>query len=157
MEKKYFSLGSGDNNKLVRVIQIVFGIVCIVVAVFWMMFNARSIKADGTLWITIVFLCGFGFYQVWTGLGRASRFIEFNQERILLKKNIFLPVVEIPAEQIQKIEIYPMNLIFTLKSNKRLLLRFGASYQETNENIKDEILNFADSMSINIEFKEEKL
>jgi len=69
MEKMYFSLGTSENNRLVKVIQIVFGVVCIAVAIFWLVFNIKSLKADGTLWITIIFLSGFGFYQIWAGLG----------------------------------------------------------------------------------------
>ena len=157
MEKKYFLLSSAENSKLVKIIQIVFGIICIAVAVFWLIFNVRSLKADKTLWITIMFLTGFGVYQVWAGLGRATRFIEISSDKIRLKKSIFLPAIEIPAVDIQMIELFPLNLIFFLRSQKRILLRLGTSYQETTEQIKDEILTFADSSSISIEIKEEKL
>jgi hypothetical protein len=115
------------------------------------------LKADATLWITIVFLSGFGFYQVWAGLGMATRFIEISSDKIQLKKSILFPAAKIPAEEIQKIELYPFNLILFLKSQKRILLRFGATYQETNEKIKDEILSFAELNSIKVEIKEEKL
>jgi hypothetical protein len=157
MEKKYFLLSSAENSKLIKIIQIVFGIICIAVAVFWMIFNVRSLTADKTLWITITFLTGFGIYQVWAGLGRATRFIEISSDMIRLKKSIFLPATEMPAADIEKIELFPLNLIFFLKSQKRILLRLGTSYQETTEQIKDEILAFADSCSINTEIKEEKL
>ncbi len=157
MEKKYFALSAVDSNRLVKIIQIVFGIFCYSVAVFWLIFNIRSLKADATLWITIVFLSGFGFYQVWAGLGMATRFIEISSDKIRLKKSILFPAAEIPAEAIQKIELYPFNLILFLKSKKRILLRFGATYQETNEKIKDEILSFAELNSIKVEIKEEKL
>ena len=157
MEKKYFLLSTAENSKLVKIIQIVFGIICIAVAVFWLIFNVRSIKADKTLWITILFLTGFGVYQIWAGLGRATRFIEITSEKIRLKKSIFLPASDIAYQDIQKIELFPLNLIFFLKSQKKILLRFGTSYQETNEQIKDEILAFADLNTISIEIKEEKL
>ena len=157
MGKKYFALSAVDSNRLVKIIQIVFGIVCFSVAVFWLIFNIRSLKADATLWITIVFLSGFCFYQVWAGLGMATRFIEISSDKIQLKKSILFPAAKIPAEEIQKIELYPFNLILFLKSQKRILLRFGATYQETNEKIKDEILSFAELNSIKVEIKEEKL
>ena len=127
MEKKYFLLSSVENNRLVKIIQMVFGIICIAVAVFWLIFNIRSIKADRTLWITILFLTGFGVYQIWAGLGRATRFIEISSEKIRLKKSIFLPESDIASGEIQKIELFPLNLIFFLKSQKRILLRFGTS------------------------------
>jgi hypothetical protein len=157
MGKKYFSLSSVENNRLIKIIQIIFGIVCFTVAIFWLIFNIRSLKADGTLWITIIFLSGFGFYQVWAGLGQATRFIEISSDKIRLKKNIMLPAVEILPGEIQKIEVYPFNLIFYLKTKKRIFLRFGTTYHETNEKIKDEILSFAELNSINTEIMEEKL
>jgi hypothetical protein len=157
MVKKYYALSSVENNKLVKIIQIVFGIVCFAVAVFWLMFNIKALKTDGTLWITILFLCGFGFYQVWTGLGKSIRFIEIGKDLIRLKKTILFPAVDINSGEIQKIEVYPFNLIFFLKSKKKILLRFGASYQETNEEIKDDILVFGDENSIEVEIVEEKI
>jgi hypothetical protein len=137
MEIKYFPLGSSDDNRLVKIIQIIFGVVCFAVAIFWMIFNIKSLKTDGTLWITIIFLLGFGFYQIWSGMGRAIRFIEIKADKIRLKRNIVLPAVELPAGEIEKIELFPFNLIFFLKSKKRIFLRFGTTYQETNEKIKD--------------------
>ena len=157
MEKKYFSLGSVENSRLVRIIQIIFGVICFAVAIFWLIFNIKSLRADGTLWITIIFLTGFGSYQIFSGLGFTTRFIEIHSDKIRLKKNGVLPVVEILGKDIQKIELYPFNLFFYLKTNKRILLRFGATYVDTNEKIKDEILIFSELNSINLELKEEKI
>ena len=157
METKYFSLSSDEKNTLVKIIQIVFGIICIAVALFWMIFNIRLLKAEGTLWITIIFLTGFGFFQIWSGLGRAIRFIEIRPDKIVLKKNIVLPSIEFSADEIDKIEVYPMNLIFFLKPEKKVLLRFGSTYFTTNELIKDEIISFAESNKISLEIMEEKL
>jgi hypothetical protein len=157
MEKKYFILGAADNSKLVKAIQIFFGIVCLAVAIFWLVFNIRSMKADGTLWITIIFLSGFGLYQIWVGIGKATRFIEISPEKIWLKKTILLPAVEIAAGDIQNMELFPFTLFIFLKTNKKILLRFGTTYPETNEMIKDEVLAFAEQNSIRVEIKEEKI
>jgi hypothetical protein len=157
MEKKYFALSSVENNRLIKVIQIAFGVVCFAVAIFWLVFNIRSMKTDSTLWITIIFLSGFGFYQVWAGFGLATRFIEISSDKIRLKKTVLLSPVELSSSEIKKIEIFPFNLIFYLKTDKKMLLRFSSSYYETNEKIKDEIIIFGQLNSINIEFIEEKL
>jgi len=156
MEKKYFSLSSVENNRMVKIIQIVFGILCITVAIFWLIFNIRALKADGTLWITIIFLSGFGFYQIWAGFGKATRFIEISSDKIRLKKTILLPPIELPVEMIQKIEIFPFNLIFFLKAEKKIILRFSTTFHETNEKVKDEILTFAKLNAVKIDFIEEK-
>jgi flagellar basal body-associated protein FliL len=157
MEKKYFALGPIENNRLLKIIQIVFGIVCLVVAIFWLIFNIRSMKSGGTIWITILFLTGFGLYQVWAGFGKATRFIEINSDKIQFKKTIILPPVQLSAEEIQKIEIFPFNLIFFLKTGKRIVLRFSSTYHETNESIKNEILAFAELNKMEVKIANEKI
>ena len=157
MENKYYSLGTSENNGPVRIIRIIFGIVCIAVAVFWLVFNIKSVKADGTLWITVIFLLGFGAYQVWAGLGRATSFIEFGQSYLRLKKHAMLAPSLMNVTEIERIEIFPFNLILFLKSGKRIMLRFGTTYYETNEKVKDEMLRFAESNNIPVEIVVEKL
>ena len=157
MDKKYFPLSSVENNRAVKIVQVAFGFVCIGVAVFWLIFNIRSMKTYGTLWITIIFLSGFGFYQIWAGIGRAIRFIEISSDTIRLKKTAVFPTVVISASEIQKIEVFPFNLIFILKTGGKNVLRFSSTYHETNEKIKEEIFRFTEINSISIENVEEKL
>jgi len=157
MEKKYFSFSPVENSLIIKVIRIVFGIVCIAVAIFWLIFNLKSLNIDWTLWITIIFLVGFGFYQIWTGLGRATRFIEINKDEIRLKKYAVSYPVLMHAGEIDYIEIYPLNVIFFLKSKKRVMLRFGTTYYDQNEKILDEIIAFADSNNITFEVISEKI
>ena len=68
-----------------------------------------------------------------------------------------LPPIIIQVAQIQKIEIYPFNLNIILKSEKKIIVRFGATYQDTNEKIKDEIMIFAEHNSINSEIMVENI
>jgi hypothetical protein len=157
MENRIFSLGTSENNKIVKILRILFGAVCFGVAVFWLIFNIRSLKNAGALWVTIIFLAGFGFYQIWSGLGRATLFIEIGTDYIRLKKNAILPPVEMNAQEIEKIELFPLNLIFFLKTKKRILLRFGTTYYETNEKVKDELLKFVEVNNIPLEIIEEKI
>jgi hypothetical protein len=156
MESKYFSLSAVEHNRLIKAIQIVFGIICFGVAFFWMIFNIKSIKADRTLWITILFLSGVGFYMVWAGLGKATRFIEIIPDKIRLKKTILLPPVELFAADIEKIELYPFKVVFILKA-KKIILRLSSTFYETNAKIMDEIWDFAEVNKIVIEEIEEKI
>jgi hypothetical protein len=157
MEIKYFELGRSENNRLVKIIRIAFGMVCIAIALYWLFFNIRSLKADATLWITIIFLSGFGFYMIWAGLGLATLFIEIGPDYIRLKKNIVLSPIRMSATEIERIELFPLNIIFFLKSKKRILLRFGTTFQETNDKVKGEILNFAESNNVTLKIMEEVL
>jgi hypothetical protein len=157
MEKKYFSLSPVDNNKLVKIIQVVFGISCIGIAVYWVIFNISSLKTASTLWITILFLSGFGFYMIWAGLGKALRFFEIGKSSLRIKQTIMLPAKEILAGEIKKIELFPFKLIFLLNTDKKFTMRLSSSYYETNENIKDAVIIFAEENSIDLEEMEEKI
>jgi hypothetical protein len=88
---------------------------------------------------------------------KTIRFIEINDTKIRMKKSVLLPSTIITTAEIKKIEIHPFNLVFILKSEKRILLRFDSSYVETNEKIKDEIATFGDVNLIETEFVEEKI
>lgn len=157
MEKQYFSLEINENNKVTKIFRLLFGVVCVAVSIFWLIFNIKSLKSDGTLWITIIFLSGFGFFQIWSGLGYATKFIEIGSDYIRLKKSAVLPAKLINTEDIEKIELFPLNVIFHFKSGQKTLLRFGTTYPERIELTKDAITEFASSNNINLEFITEEL
>jgi hypothetical protein len=151
METKYFSLGPDENSTALKIIRILFGLVCIAIAIFWMIFNIRSVKADRTLWITVLFLSGFGLYQVRAGLGRTSRYIQISSDKIILKKNSLLPLKDMASSEIKKIEVFPLNLIFYFQKGGKIILRFGTSYTDNIVPIKDGIEEFAAINNIDIE------
>ena len=156
METKYFALSTVESNRLIKSVQVVFGIVCIAIALFWLYFNIKSIKTDNTSWVTIVFLSCFGFYMIWAGLGKATRFIEISSVKIRLKKTIFFPAVELAAGDIEKIELFPFKVVFFLRS-KKMILRLSSTFYETNAKIMDEIWNFGELNNIEVEEIEEKI
>ncbi len=157
MESKLLSLEIKETSKVIKVIRILFGILCIVIAVYWILFNIRSAKATGNLWITSSFLVAFGVYQLLSGTGYTSKFIELKVNKIRLKNNSLLPPVEISTDQIEKVELLPLCLVFNLKPAKKILLRFGITYPERNELIKNEIVNYMQSNKIPLEVKDEQV
>jgi len=157
METKYFPLGNVEKNRLVNIIRVLFGVVCIAVAAFWLIFNINSIENFGTIWITILFLTGFGFYQIWSGIGKAERFLEIGKDIIVLKKYIFLQPLGISAVETEKIEFFPLKVIFLLKSGRKVLLRLGTIYYESNEIIINEIAKYAEEHKISTEVIQEEI
>jgi len=157
METRRYSLDTSENNRLIRIIRIVFGTLCVIVALFWLRFNFNSLKSDGALWITIILLAAFGVYQIFSGLGKTSKYLEIGAVDLVIRNRpIFLPV-RLTSGDIEKIELFPLNIVFFLKSEKRLLLRFGTTYFETNEKIISEISSFAERNNIPVEVIEEKI
>jgi hypothetical protein len=157
MEKKYFFLEARENPRAMKIIQIVFGIICVATAIFWVIHNVRSLKSDSTLWITIIFLTGFGAYQVLAGLGKTERYIETGPEKIVLKQNSFLPKIELKAHDIDAVEIYPLSILFRFKNKKKIIFRFGLSNTEIINPVKDEVIDFAELNSIHFEEKKEDI
>lgn len=157
METKYFSLSISENNRLVKIFRLIFGIVCVAIGLFWMIINIKSLKTDKILWVTIIFISGFGSYQIWAGLGLSDVFIETSPASIRLKKNPVLPPIKMIASEIEKIELFPLNMIFRLKSGKKINLRLGTTYPEINSEINDAIIAFADSNNIILDLKSEQI
>jgi hypothetical protein len=157
MDKKYFSLGTVENSRIIKAMRIIFGLVCLIVAVYWINFNFSALKSDGALWITIIFLTAFGLYQILSGMGRTARYIEIGTGAIRLKKNAIMPAMVMINSEIEKIDIYPLNIVFHLITKKRTLLRFGTTFHDQNEIILDALIEFADSNSIPYEVIEEKI
>jgi hypothetical protein len=157
MEKKYFSLETKENSKTVKLIQIVFGIICIVLAAIWVFYNLSTLKSNGTVWVTIVFLLGFGAYQILAGYGKTDCYIETVKEKIVLKQNAFLPKIELKPEDLTGVEIYPLSIQFLLKGNKKIIFRFGLSNTDIINPVKDEIAEFAGLNGLSCEEKKEDI
>ena len=133
MDTKRFPLGPGETSLAIRTVRIIFGIACLGLAVFWALFRLRTPIAGNTLWVAVVFLAGFGAYQVWAGLGKAERFIEISDSRINLRKNSLLPSRELAPSALAKIEVHPMSISFRLNNGRSDILRFGTVYSDKIE------------------------
>lgn len=157
MGKEYFSLELHKSNRITRIFQLAFGILCIGVALVWLFLNFSSLESNLSLWATIVFLTGFGYYQVVAGLGRSEKFIEISDSSIKIRRNTLLPSKEFKMEEIEKINILPLNIIFYLKSGKTLFLRFGTTYTDTIEPVKKSIKDFCTSNKISLEIIKEEM
>jgi hypothetical protein len=156
MEKEYFYLGISENNSFIKVVRIGFGIICFGVAVFWIFYNFNSIQQNFTTWVTIFFISGFGFYQIWSGLGFTRTFIELSPETIRLKKNAFLPLLNMRSVDIEKVQLFPLNMFIFLKSGKKINLRFGTTYPYLIKDVKDAVIDFSVKNSIPLEINEEE-
>jgi hypothetical protein len=157
MEIKNLPLEISTGTKFTRIVQLVFGALCIIIGAFWMIFNFKSLRADTTLWITVSFLFAFGAYQIFAGLGKIKKYIEFRGETIILRQNSFLPAVEFKSAEIVRIDIYPLSIQFILEKKKRFILRFGLSNTEVIDPIKNAVMEFSATYNVPCEEKREEL
>jgi hypothetical protein len=157
MEKKVFLLEPKDNPKVVRIFQIIFGIICITITLYWIIFKIRSLNSDPTQWITIIFLVSFGVYQILAGSGKTLRYIETGPDRIVLKQNSFLPRIITRSTDLERIEFFPLNINFHLKNRKKITLRFGTSYTEIIGPVEEAVIEFAELNKIPFEVMTEEM
>jgi hypothetical protein len=157
MEKKLFFLEPGESSKFTKTFQILLGILCIIIAIYWMIFNLQSVMSESALWLTIIFLILFGVYQLLAGTGRTRKYIATEQGKLVLKQHSVLPAVEMKSENLEKIEIFPLSISFKIKNRNRIIFRFGLSYPEIIDPVKNEIAGFADLNHIPYEIKVEEL
>jgi hypothetical protein len=157
MESDYFSLEVNKSNKLTRVFQLALGIICTIIALAWLILNIKSLTTNGALVLTILFLLGFAYYQIISGLGFGEKFIEFGDSYLKLKKNSLMPARELRADDIEKVEIFPLNVIFFQRSGKKVLLRFGTTFTDIIEPLRKRIKSFCERNNIPLEFKNEEL
>jgi hypothetical protein len=150
METRNIILGNSEKGKLVNIARILFGAICIAVAAYWLIFSIKETAGTGSIWITVAFLAGFGFYLIWAGMGKADRFITIRNDSIILKKYIFLPPSVIQASETALVEFYSLKVRFMLRSGKDITLRFGTTYYETNEKIFDYLEEYCSQNKIEI-------
>lgn len=153
MDYKYISLEFKDDNKIIRTIQIIFGAVLILIAVYWLIYNIRSADGKGSLWITLIFLTGFGAFEIYSGLGYARKYIEFIDGLLKIKTNSLTPSVEVKAEDIRAAEVFPLKVLLLLKSGKKILIRLGVTDSEKIEIVKDEFIRYVTRFRIPLEIK----
>lgn len=157
MERKHFLLDHKENPRFIRIVQIIFGILCIIIGLYWAIFHTDSLVTDPTLWITVTFLAGFGTYQIAAGLGKTSKYIDFEADRIIMKHISFLPESEMKSTDIEKADIYPLSICFLLKGRRKKILRFGLSNTEIINPVKDAVVHFAEVNGIATEEKKEEI
>ncbi len=157
MENKYFSLEVNSNNKVIRIFQIVFGTVCAALAIVWLIMNLDSLKSNITLWFTIMFLLGFAWYQINSGLGKGDKFLQIDKTSLKFKVNSLFPSKELNASDIKKIEIFPLSMVILMRSGKKKIIRFGTTYTDVIEPIKKGIENFCTLNSLELEFRNEEI
>lgn len=157
MKEKFFPLEPPENGKLIKILRILLGIACIAIAVFWIIFSIKSKRTDGTLLAASVFLVLFGIYQIMAGFGKTARYIKTGRDRIEFKQHSALPAVELLSADIESIDLYPLSIQFHLKNRKKKIMRFGLSYAEIIDPVKQEIMAFAELNKIPLEIVEEEL
>lgn len=95
--------------------------------------------------------------MIYAGLGKSVKFIETGPDKIRFKKNSLLPVTEVNPADIQRIESFPLNVVFFTKTGRKIIFRMGMTYPEFVETVKNEIAEFAAVNKIPLEVMKEEI
>ncbi|HNR43442.1 MAG TPA: hypothetical protein PKL65_14520 [Bacteroidales bacterium] len=151
--KKFF-LDPGETGKIIRGFQFFFGIICVVVAIAWLILYPDPVKSGISFWVSFLFLSLFGIYQINAGAGRGRRFIGVGDKSLSLKRIALLPPRSINYDEIIKIEIFPLSIVLILKSGRHITIRLGTTYTDIITPLKDAVAIRAEEMKIPVEFRE---
>ena len=157
MKEQYFSLEPQKYSKFVRVLQILLGIACLIVSIIWVIINIRMHSVSMQTFAPIIFIVAFGIYEICAGLEKTSKYIDIKRDSITIKQYSIFPPKIVNAIDLTKIDIYPLSIIFVLKDEKKVKFRFGTSYHEMVEPVKEAIDDFAENISIPVEYFTEKI
>lgn len=151
---KRFSLESRESNRLIRIFQFIFGIVCVITAGWWAVYILKS-PEGGNFWIATLFMLFFGVFQIYSGLGHASKYLAIDNDRLEIKKTAIGKKEVLNQADIEKIDILPLSVAFRLRSGKTTTISFPVTLAEGIDHIKDAVDEFGKSYNIAIEEKRE--
>lgn len=156
MAEKYYSLEGTRKSKPMKTVQMVFGVICEVATVYYLISAIKSEGFNLTLLAAVTFLFLFGIYQILSGMGKTEKYFKINNGMISFRQHSVLPAVSLLASNIERIEIYPLSIKFFIKGRNKFIFRFGISYPEIIDPVKQEVIGFAGSKNIEIEIMDEE-
>ncbi|GEM_PF-850542 len=157
MKNTSISLDSYEVHRLIRWLQIAFGIVCIVTAAGSLFLVSGPVKSGSSFWISFVFLFCFGFYQINSGTGRGRKYLEIKDNMLIIKKTSFLPPKIIADTEIDMISVMPLSIIIRLKNRKKFTFRLGTTYTDIINPVRKAIIEFSQERNLVFEIGKEEI
>ena len=151
---KRYSLESRENSSFVKILQIIFGIACIITAGWWAVYMLKSLES-GNYWIATLFMLFFGAFQIYSGLGYASKYIIIGSDTLTIRKTAVGKEQVIVHSDIERIDILPLSISLALRSGKIFSLSFPVTLAESIDQIKDAMEEFGRNNKILTEEKRE--
>jgi len=132
METRRFNLDLSENNRVNRILKLISGIICIVIALILAVMMHRSGESTRNTWIAVVFLFSFGVWLVLKGAGMIDRYVIFSENEIVLKDKFYAPALVIKASDLEKTGFGQLKISLFLRTGKVVALRLGTYYRENS-------------------------
>jgi len=151
---KRYSLESRENSRIMKILQIIFGIACIITAGWWAVFMVKSLES-GNYWIATLFMFFFGAFQIYSGLGYASKYIIIGSDTLTIRKTAIGKEQMVTHSELERIEILPLSVKLVLRSGGNITISFSVTLAEGIDHIKDAVATFGRENKILTEEKRE--
>lgn len=157
MSEEIISLGEREDKLAVRIIIIIFGLVCIFTAGWWIVFLIKNPDNEKIFWAGSIFLFLFGAFQVYSGLGYARRYVKREDGILTLRQNSLLPAKKISPDQVKHLEIRTYDMLIHLVDGPGIRIKLGLRYPDLGQKVRDFITGYAKDNNIEIFYKNEAL
>ena len=157
MSEQYISLGERENKLAVRIMIIIFGLLCIFTAGWWTVFLLRYPDNEKIFWAGSIFLLLFGLYQLYSGLGYARKYVKRENSNISIRQSSLLPARKLGSEQIKQLEIRSYDMVLHLNDLSRMRIKLGLRYPDLGQEVRDFIIEYAEDNNIEIFYKNDAL
>lgn len=157
MEEQTILMGEREDKLLVRIIVIIFGILCIFTGGWWAIFLIRYPDNEKIFWAGSIFLLLFGIYQIYAGLGFARRYVTRKNGVIIIRQNGLLPARKIQSGNITQLEIRNHDMVFHMNDSTRFRVKLGLKYPDLGQRVSVFIMEYAEANKIEIFYNNEPL
>lgn len=157
MKERHFSLDPQEQSRTMKILQLIFGIICILVTVYYLFAGILFNQSGISVWVAFSFLLLFGVYQIMAGFGKTKKYFAVSGNNITFKQHAILPAFTTGSGDISRIELFPLSINFQLKNKRNIRLRFGISYPEIIDPVKQEVIEFAGKNNIPFEVMDEDI
>jgi hypothetical protein len=141
MRQQKFSLEIVERNKITKVSESVFGLLCLAVAL-WFAMSLQDKPSTVSAGLAIAFLAFFGIWEILSGTGAVSRYIIIGGENIILKHKTYLPAVTFGPGALKEVKFKPLAIDFCLTKGTVTTIRLGTYYRERSAEIMEAVEKF---------------
>ncbi|HUS87246.1 MAG TPA: hypothetical protein VMW76_08400 [Bacteroidales bacterium] len=158
MQHKHISLDDRPEKRMVRVIMVIFGLLCLFTSGWWSVYLLKLPDNNNNMfWLATLFLFLFGLYQIYSGLGLATRYMIFEEKVFIVRQNSLLTPKKFYSDNIKTVEIGSHDISLLFNDGRRYRIKLGLKYPDLGENIKENIIEFATGHKIEIFYKHQPL
>lgn len=157
MEEQTILLGEREDKPFVKIMVVIFGIMCIITAGWWTVFLVRYPDNENIFWAGSIFLLLFGLYQLLSGLGYTKRYISRTNGGLVVRQNSLMPAKKLQASQLRQLEIRSMDMVLHGTDSSRLRIKLGIRYPDLGQQVKEFVTRWAEDNYIEIFYKHEAL